>query len=327
MIHGDVISHPFDGHPVEYAILGFANVEGWLMRFDLTDLRLFIAIVEHGSISKGADATHLALASASARVSGMEAALGAELLERQSRGVVPTDAGQTLLHHARLITAQAERMRGDLTAFSSGLKRQIRMFSNTAAMVDILPAALRDFLAAYPDVDIDITERTSAEIALAVAEGRAEFGLVADSADTGELQTRRLMSDRLTALVSTSHPMASRSEVSFAELLDEPFVGLGSGALHDHLAHNASRLGRRIAYRVRLKSFDAVASLVEAGVGVAVLPLAAVRRYSLPGVMALPLTDPWADRQLLVCAIDFEKLTSHARMFALALEKQAHGNR
>jgi DNA-binding transcriptional LysR family regulator len=312
---------------VEYAILAFANVEGRPMRFDLIDLRLFIAIVDLGSISKGADATHMALASASARVSGMEAALGTALLERQSRGVLPTNAGRTLLHHARLITAQTEHMRADLQAFSSGLKRQIRMFSNTAAMVELLPATLRDFLAAYPDVDVDIVERTSADIAIAVAEGRAEFGLVADSADTQALQTRPLLRDRLAVLVSRAHPLASRSEVDFAELLDEPFVGLGSGALHDHLASHAARLGRQLTYRVRLKSFEAVAGLVEAGVGIAILPQAAIERSHTPGAVTLALADAWADRQLLVCAADFEKLTEHARLFVSALENQARSGR
>src|SRR5665647_88255 len=115
------------------------------MRFDLIDLRLFVEIVQSGSISKGAEAAHMALASASARVNGMEAALGVALLERGRRGVIPTAAGRTLLHHARTVTGQVERMRGELRAFSSGLKSEIKMLSNTAALVELLPAALRVF--------------------------------------------------------------------------------------------------------------------------------------------------------------------------------------
>jgi DNA-binding transcriptional LysR family regulator len=293
------------------------------MRFDLTDLRLFIEIVEAGSISKGADAAHMALASASARVSGMEAALGVALLERGRRGVAPTAAGRTLLHHARAVTAQMERMRGDLRAFASGLKSEIRMLSNTAALVDLLPAALRVFLADHPDVDIDIEERTSADIVLAVAEGRAEFGVVAGSTDLGNLQTRALAVDRLTVIASRSHPLAKRDEVSFEELLDEPFVGLIAGALHEHLARNAARLGRRITYRVRLQSFGAVARLVEAGIGVGVLPLAAVERYRSPDLAVIRLSDEWANRRLLICAVDFDALSAHARLFVAELERQA----
>ena len=285
------------------------------MRFDLTDLRLFIAIVEAGSISKGADTVHLALASASARVSGMEAMLGVSLLDRGRRGVTPTAAGRALLHHARSIGAAVEQMRGDLRGFSTGLKGSIRMLSNTAALVELLPAALRTFLAAHPDVDIDIEERTSADIVAAVAEGRAEFGVIANSADAGRLETIALSSDRLVLIVPATHPLAGREAVSFAELLEEPFVGLSAGALHSYLADHAARLGRRINYRVRLRSFDAVARLVEAGVGLGIVPLAAAALWRATGIRTVPLSDGWADRQLLMCAGDFKALSPHARLF------------
>jgi len=296
------------------------------MRFDLIDLRLFVEIVQSGSISKGAEAAHMALASASARVNGMEAALGVALLERGRRGVIPTADGRTLLHHARTVTGQVERMRGELRAFSSGLKSEIKMLSNTAALVELLPAALRVFLAAHPEVDIDIEERTSADIVLAVAEGRAEFGVVAGSADLGRLDTRALAVDRLTVIVAKNHPLAQRTEIGFAELLDHPFVGLSAGALHEHLARHAARLGRRITYRVRLQSFGAVARLVEAGVGVGILPLAAVTHYRTPALVAIRLSDDWANRRLLVCATDFSALSAHARLFVEELQRQAVGS-
>ncbi|MDF2119109.1 LysR family transcriptional regulator [Roseiarcaceae bacterium H3SJ34-1] len=292
------------------------------MRFDLVDLRLFDAIVQSGSISKGAEAAHMALASASARVSGMEAALGMPLLDRGRRGVTPTAAGRTLLHHARAITAQVERMRGDLRSFSDGLRGEIRMLSNTAALVDLLPAALGVFLAAHPGVDIDIEERTSAEIVLAVADGQVEFGVIAASADPGPLEVRPLGIDRLTVIVSRSNPLAGRPEIGFSELLDEPFVGLSAGALHDHLALNAARIGRRINYRVRLRSFEAIAKLVEAGIGVGILPLAAVERHINPGLTVIRLTDGWADRRLVICARSFVALTAHARSFVDEIARQ-----
>jgi DNA-binding transcriptional LysR family regulator len=284
------------------------------MRFDLVDLRLYVAIVEAGSISRGAEAAHLALASASARISGMEAALGVALLDRSRRGVTPTAAGHALLHHARAIGGAVERMRGDLRGFAQGLKGQIRLLSNTAALVDLLPAALRSFLAAHPDVDIDIEEQTSADIARAVAEGRAEFGVVADTADLGALQTIPLAPDQLVLIVPAGHAMAARDTVAFAELLDQPFVGLTAGALQSHLADHAARLGRRLAYRVRLRSFDAVARLVEAGVGLAILPHSAATSCSTPGLTIVPLHDRWAQRRLLICAPDFTTLSRHARL-------------
>lgn len=293
------------------------------MRFDLVDLRLFVAIVEAGSISRGAEASHLALASASARISGMETALGASLLDRGRRGVIPTAAGRALLHHARAIGSAVERMRGDLRGFATGLKGEIRMLSNTAALVELLPAALRSFLAAHPDVDIDIEELTSADIVLAVAEGRAEFGVVANTTDLAQLKTIPLSSDRLVLIAPNAHPFAGRAVISFAELIDEPFVGLSAGALYSHLADHAARLGRRINYRVRLRSFDAVTRLVEAGIGLGIVPITAAKSCRMGSVAIVPLLDEWANRQLLICASDFTALSRHAQLFVDEIVREA----
>src|SRR5207249_6998669 len=99
------------------------------MRFDLADLSLFRHIVEAGSITHGAERANLALAAASTRVRNMEKALGAPLLVRSRQGVTPTQAGRTLLQHARAILLQAERLRADLGAYAGGLAGQIRVLS------------------------------------------------------------------------------------------------------------------------------------------------------------------------------------------------------
>src|ERR1700733_5975328 len=159
------------------------------MRFDLTDLRLFLSVIEQGSLTRGAQAMNLALASASERISGMEAALGASLLERTRRGVRPTAAGDALIRHARLILFQVEQMRGELRSYGAGLKGRIRLLCNTAAMVASLPDQLCRFLAMHPDLSVDLEERPSVEIVLAIADGRADLGIAADIADLAALQT------------------------------------------------------------------------------------------------------------------------------------------
>ena len=112
------------------------------MRFDLTDLSLFRHVVEAGSITHGAERAHLALAAASTRIRQMEQALGAALLVRGRGGVTPTQAGRTLLQHARTILGQAERLREDLSAYAGGLAGQVRVLSNTNALTEFLPETL-----------------------------------------------------------------------------------------------------------------------------------------------------------------------------------------
>ena len=112
------------------------------MRFDLVDLGLFIAVAETRSITNGANRVHLALASASARIKHLEVALGVSLLNRGRRGVELTPAGESLLDHARIVMHNVEAMRGDLVAFSRGVKATVRFLANTSGLSEYLPKAL-----------------------------------------------------------------------------------------------------------------------------------------------------------------------------------------
>lgn len=288
------------------------------MRFDLADLRLFLSVVESGSLTGGARAMHLALASVSERIAGMEEALGAPLLERRHRGVRTTAAGDALLRHARAILGQVEQMRGELRTYATGLKGRVRLLSNTAANASFLPAQLCRFLAAHHDLSIDLEERPSVEIVQALAERRADLGIVADSADFGLLQARPLAGDQLCVAVGRAHRLAGHAALAFADILDEPLVGMADSALETHLAERASRLGRQLDYRIRLRNVEHVAMHVEAGVGIAVLSDAVARLLSRDLVI-LPLSETWAARRLYLCARDFSALTPHAALLAQQL--------
>lgn len=282
------------------------------MRFDLTDMRLFLTVVEHGSLTQGAQAMNLALASVSERISGMESALGAPLLERTRRGIRPTAAGEALIRHARLILGNVEQMRGELRAYATGLKGRVGLLSNTAALAAFVPQQLRRFLTAYPDLSVDLDERPSNEIVLAIAEGRADVGIVADIADLAMLQTHLIAQDQLMVVAGKDHRIASQQRVAFADIVDEAFVGIKDTALEIHLAERASRLGRQINYRVQLRNVEQVGMFVEAGIGLAILSKAFVGELRRPGLAALPILDPWASRQLHLCVRDFTALTPQA---------------
>src|SRR5438477_4743258 len=190
------------------------------MRFDLNDLGLFRHVVEAGSITSGAERAHLALAAASTRIRNMEEALGAVLLVRSRQGISPTQAGRTLLQHARTMLRQAERLREDLGAYAGGLAGQIRVLSNTNALTEFLPEALSAFLAAHPNVSVDLEERLSDEIVGLIAEGVGDIGIVAGTVDAGRLTTYPFRSDRFVLVVGRDHSLAKKSRISFAEVLD-----------------------------------------------------------------------------------------------------------
>ena len=175
------------------------------MRFDITDLRLFRHIAETGSITHGAERSHLALASASARIRGMEEMLDVPLLQRGRRGVRLTDAGRSLLDHARIVLQQVDTMRGELSAYSRGLKGSVRVLANTAALSEHLPRLLADFLAANPTIDLDLEDRESPAIAAAVAAGDADIGIASQAALAAGLESHPFRPDRL-VLIAPAGP-------------------------------------------------------------------------------------------------------------------------
>lgn len=299
------------------------TLSGVVVRFDLTDLRLFLHVVEVGSITAGAERAHLALASASARIRGMEEELGTPLLERLRRGVQPTAAGLTLVHHARAVLHQVADMRGALSEYARGLRAQIHLLCNTAALTEFLPSALGPFLVQHPHIDIELQELPSSEIVRLVSAGKAEVGIVTGSLDLGTMEWRPFRTDQLVAVLPRRHPLAGQPDLWFCDLLGFPFIGLSKGrAVQDHIDSQAERLGTRIAYRLRVHDFESVCTLVEEDAGIAIISETSAERCSrFRNLVYIPLKDLWARRQLVICMRSFPDLPLHTR---LLIERIGH---
>ncbi|MCB8877977.1 LysR family transcriptional regulator [Acidisoma silvae] len=283
------------------------------MRFDLTDLRLFLAVLDVGSITHGATAVGLSLAAASERLRDMETDGKVVLLARSRRGVQPTEAGDALAHHARLILRQTSHMQDELGQHAKGMRATIRLLANTAAMTEFLPVRLGPWLAAHPQVDVDIRERQSTEIASAVRLGLAEIGILSAAVDIAGLHLRPFATDNLVVIVPRHHPFASHRALSFGAIIGENVVGLSDGALQSHLDAQAVRAGFRFKMRVRVRTYEGVCRLVADGVGLGILPATAAARYRRPMQLAvLRMTDPWTKRHLAACIREEPELTPTA---------------
>ena len=295
------------------------------MRLDLTDLQLFLHICEAGSITGGAQRSHMTLASASERIRDLEAALGEPLLIRNRRGVTETPAGRTLAHHARLVTQQMEHLKGELSQYGNGVRGHVRLRANAAAISEHLPEVLADFLVTHPRVSLDVHEHTSADIAHGVRTGMCDIGVASDAADLQGLIVMRFKADRLVLIVPKDHPLADGTSVAFADVLDEQLIGQAEqGAMAALLTHHAKLAGKTLAYRVRLDSMDAICRMVGRGAGVAVVPEAAARRMGrAAGIRRVRLTDAWTRRQVVVCVRDPDQLPLPARQLLDHLLAQA----
>src|SRR5215468_7071620 len=187
------------------------------MRFDLVDLQLFIAVADSRSITRGADKSHLALASASARIRGLEEAFGVSLFKRGRRGVELTAAGESLLDHARLVIHNVDTMRGDLSRFASGVRASVHLLANTVGLAEHLPKALAAFLRDNPDINVDVEERESIDIAAAIAAGAAELGFAAEHALPDNVERFVFGEDRLALVAARRGKWASRRQIDFHE--------------------------------------------------------------------------------------------------------------
>jgi DNA-binding transcriptional LysR family regulator len=272
------------------------------MRFDFTDLRLFLAVADAGSITHGAAEVSLSLAAASERLREMEATGGVRLLERGRRGATLTEAGEALSHHAREILNQMTLMRGEMGRFAQGIRASIRVIANTAAIVEVLPIRLSSWLASHPQVDIDLRERQSHEIARSVSAGFADIGVLSDAAAHQGLILKPFAVSKLVVVSAKTHWLATEKEIPFARLAEQYFIGLEGGALQDHLDTQAERLGVVLRYRIRLRTFESICAAASNGVGVAIVPDTVARQCKRAYNCGItPLTDAWARRNLSVC--------------------------
>jgi DNA-binding transcriptional LysR family regulator len=295
-----------------------------LHRLDLVSLSLFTLVVRTGSISKGAELAHLAVGAASKRISDLEAAVGAELFDRHSRGVTLTAAGEALHRHAQRILHDVDQLSAELSDHAVGVTGVVRLWANTSAITQFMPADLASFLLAHPGIRIQMNEADSHEVVLAVLEGRADLGIFADRTPTLGLQTLPYRKDRLVLVVHPEHPLAARRRVGFAEAAGYDFVSLSQGtSLAQRLTLASGQLGVALRIRIHVRSFDAMCQMVAAGLGIAVLPDTAVQPLvKALGLRKLELNDEWVDRELLLGARDLAALPRPARSLLEHFEDQ-----
>jgi len=284
------------------------------MRYDLTDLRLFVAIAEERNLTRGAARAHLAPSSASHRLRLLEAELGTLLFERRARGLAMTRAGEALLRNARQVFAQIEQLHADLAPYAEGIRGHVSLWANTHATHTFLPDDLADFLKQQPQLSVSLEEHTSPKIALAVASGEVEVGVLAEAESGAGVELIPYRRDRLVLVVPGGHALAARARVRFAEVLEYPFVMLHAGsAIHTFTMNAAAALGRHVNVRIQVRSFEAVCRMVGAGVGIGLVPRSAVPRVGMrePPVV-VELDEPWAQRDLQVCVRERAALSGFA---------------
>ncbi len=284
------------------------------LHFDLTTVQLFIAVADAGSITRGAERLHLAAAAASRRVLELEAQLGISLFERLPHGMALTEAGRTLLAHARGITHTVQRMQDDAASFVGGDLGVVRVAAPKSAVIQFLPFDIQRCATACPGVRIDLQEMNSAEVQQSLRRGTVDIGIYDGSLGVIDLPTEPYRNDELVLVVARGHALARRRKVTPDDVLDCDLIVLSeSSAISIVLERLAEEAGRVLRMRMRVGGFDSIAALVAQNLGGGVMPEAIAREVAGGSrFVRLPIAEPWAERQFVLCHRPHGALSSAA---------------
>ena len=285
------------------------------MQYNLITLKMFLTVARTGSISQASEAENIAASAISKRISDLEDQIGTPLFYRQTRGVELTPAGHELARHSSNLFRLVERMENQMHDFATGAKGSVRIAANTSAITQFLPEDLAGFAENYPDVRIDLSERTSEEILTAVRDGLADLGIFSGMVEEPELEVLTYRLDTLVVVMGKEHPYRPDHPVKFAEFAKLDMVGLQSGSsLQAFLEVCAGEQGLTLKTRVETLSFDGVRRMVEAGLGVAVLPLGAVEPYLESAQLRMQeIDEDWAVRTLKLAVKDLSAVSNAVR--------------
>lgn len=299
------------------------------MKLDPVSLNLFIAVVEEGSIAAAAEREHIAAPAVSKRISALEETLRTTLLTRHHKGVEPTAAGYALLNLSRRAVNYLDDIHKEMLDYASGMRGQVRVFSNISAITQFLPDDLATFLVDHPAVEIRLEERNSLVTLRSVAENAADVGIFTVEAHAEAVETLPYEEDELSVVVRSDHALAGRKSVRFEETLEWDFVGLRTGsAINTQLTQVANRLQKDFRLRIQVTGYDALCLMVSAGLGIAIAPRNLTKLFvKRLGVTEVPLAESWAHRHLGIAIRSRESLSAAAEALVTHLQARAASRR
>ncbi|MCK4619791.1 MAG: LysR family transcriptional regulator [Desulfobacterales bacterium] len=258
--------------------------------FDLRQLEIFCKVVEHKSFSKAASAVFLAQASVSERISNLEKIIGAKLLDRLGREVVPTRAGKLLYKHARLLLDMKRTACLAMEDFIGVKQGEIHIGGSTIPGEYILPKYIEQFNNKFPDISVMLTIADTGKIEEDVAGGYLELGVVGSKNSKKNLTYYELWDDELVVVVPAGHSLAKKQKITVEELSKEPFIlrEKGSGTLkimENYLQKHESASIESLNIVARFGSSTAVKEGIKAGLGISILSSRALGTELKTGIL------------------------------------------
>jgi len=242
---------------------------------DVRRLRVLREVARRGSLAGAADGLSYTPSAVSQQIAVLEREAGTRLLERRGRGVVLTEAGETLVAHAETILDQLEAAEQALAALVDLRRGHLRMASFATAGATVLPRAVDAFRARHPGIELTVGQASPRESVARLREGRLDIALTVDLEEQPAegVEVIHLFKDRLRLALRRDHPLAAQEEVRLEDLAEETWIDVPAATSGGHVAARAAARAGFVP-RVAFESDDyiAIRELVGAGAGVALLP-------------------------------------------------------
>lgn len=275
------------------------------MRIDPYSIRLFVSAARAGSILRAAGQEHIAASALRRRLADLEHAFGTALLVRSPRGVVLTDAGRLVFDRGAKLDDDLQALLREVQSEAGEIRGTVRLHANMSAVIGFLPERLQGFLGRHPRVKVSLHEADTRDVIRACVDDRADVGVGVETPVASSLDAWHFADDPLQVVLPLGHVLETARMIGFAQALAHPVIGVHqSGALDRTLHERAEAMQVRFAPTVWVSSFDAVCRMVEAGLGIAVIPRSAAAAYAgSPRFARRPLDEPWAARSLHLYAL------------------------
>lgn len=253
---------------------------------ELAQLEAFLQVAHHRSFSRAAEALFLTQPSVTARIQSLEREIGERLFERSGRSVTLTDAGHAFIPHAQRALAAVQEGTDAIEAVRHGDIGSIRIGASSSIATYVLPGILKHFREVRPRVHVHLSTGQTEDIVEKLLAGETHVA-IARLTQHPEVESLHLYNDDLALVVAPNHPFAAQGQVTIAEAGKEPFLFFErSSSYHSLIYSMFLRAGVVPVSVMELDSMEATKHMVEAGLGVAILPVVSVER----GIAAGQLT-------------------------------------
>lgn len=267
------------------------------MQISARDIEAFLALVEVKNFTRAASRCHLSQPAFSALIKALEETVGLKLFDRSTRHVLLTPEGERFLLSAQRIAAELQDCARAMRDTAQLARGHVAVALLPSLAAGWLPGVLQQFRARYPGVELAVLDVLSESCIAAVANGEADFALAAIRADTPELQAEPFCSDDFHLVCPADHPLAMQAQLAVADLQPWPFVHLARhSSVRQYL--DAAFFPLTMRTLVEVEQLATVMGLVQAGLGISVVPALSLFHFDKPGMATRPLALPGMERHI-----------------------------